>query len=120
MPRKPKHPCSFPGCPELTDGTYCEAHRAQMSGEYNKYKRDPETGRRYDRRWRKIRDEYAAKHPFCEECFKNKRLTKTQIVHHIKPLAEGGTNTEDNFEALCWSCHNKKHPERGSGRPNEY
>ena len=24
MPRKPKRPCSFPGCPKLTEGRFCE------------------------------------------------------------------------------------------------
>ncbi|MCC8046435.1 MAG: HNH endonuclease, partial [Clostridiales bacterium] len=26
MPKMPKKPCSYPGCPRLTDGTYCEEH----------------------------------------------------------------------------------------------
>ena len=28
MPRKPKRPCSYPGCPNLTDGQYCKEHEA--------------------------------------------------------------------------------------------
>lgn len=27
MPRKPKRPCSYPGCPKLVDGQYCEEHQ---------------------------------------------------------------------------------------------
>ena len=38
MPRKPKHPCSYPGCPELTEGRYCKAHQKEMDREYNKKK----------------------------------------------------------------------------------
>ena len=26
MPRKPKRPCSHPGCPELVDGRFCKKH----------------------------------------------------------------------------------------------
>ena len=26
MPRKPKHPCHYPGCPKLTDNRFCEEH----------------------------------------------------------------------------------------------
>lgn len=26
VPRKPKRPCSFPGCPRLTDGRFCPEH----------------------------------------------------------------------------------------------
>jgi 5-methylcytosine-specific restriction protein A len=28
-------------------------------------------------------------------------------VHHILPLANGGTNEEGNLIALCKSCHSK-------------
>jgi hypothetical protein len=55
MPRKPKRPCSFPGCPELTDGRYCDMHQRQVDAYYNKYERDPQTRKRYGRRWRRIR-----------------------------------------------------------------
>ena len=27
MPRKPKRPCSHPGCPELVDGRFCKNMR---------------------------------------------------------------------------------------------
>jgi hypothetical protein len=47
MPRKPKRPCSFPGCPELTDGRYCDMHQRQMDAYYNKYERDPQTRKCY-------------------------------------------------------------------------
>ena len=26
MPFKPLKPCSYPGCPNLTSGTYCDKH----------------------------------------------------------------------------------------------
>ena len=29
MPTKPKRPCGYPGCPNLTDSQYCEEHRIQ-------------------------------------------------------------------------------------------
>ena len=41
MPRKPKRPCSFPGCPKLTDGRFCEEHEKQENRRYEKYDRDP-------------------------------------------------------------------------------
>lgn len=31
MPKKQKRPCSYPGCPELTDGRYCEKHASIMN-----------------------------------------------------------------------------------------
>ncbi|MBS3976862.1 MAG: HNH endonuclease [Syntrophomonadaceae bacterium] len=34
-------------------------------------------------------------------------MTPTQEVHHVKPLAQGGTNDDDNLTALCTSCHSE-------------
>lgn len=31
MPYKPKRPCSWPGCPNLTHGRYCEEHQYSNS-----------------------------------------------------------------------------------------
>lgn len=107
MPRKPKRPCSYPGCPELTEGRYCEEHAAMMNKQYEKYNRDPDTRRRYGRAWKRIRDKYVAAHPLCEMCQKNGKLTPTEEVHHILPLSRGGTHAESNLMALCKSCHSE-------------
>lgn len=34
---------------------------------------------------------------------------KTLELHHIKPHADGGENTEENLETLCNICHDDKH-----------
>ena len=47
MPYKPKRPCSYPGCPRLTDGRYCEEHQKIVTAHYNKYGRDPASRRSY-------------------------------------------------------------------------
>lgn len=39
MPRKPKRPCSYPGCPELTDRRFCEEHAKKEAARYEKYDR---------------------------------------------------------------------------------
>ena len=49
MPYKPKRPCSHPGCPELVDGRFCEAHAKQETRRYEKYDRDPASRKRYGR-----------------------------------------------------------------------
>ncbi|GHV15540.1 hypothetical protein FACS1894219_12460 [Clostridia bacterium] len=41
MPYKAKKPCTFPGCPSLTPGTYCDAHSKAEAKRYNRYERDP-------------------------------------------------------------------------------
>ena len=42
--------------------------------------------------WKRIRDRYVSTHPLCEMCLKDGRYAKTEEVHHIKPLSEGGTH----------------------------
>lgn len=105
MPRRPKRPCSYPGCPNLTDGRFCEKHLKQENQRYEKYDRDPAVHRRYGRAWKKIRDSYISRHPLCEECERNGRLTRAEEVHHILPLSQGGTHDSANLMALCTSCH---------------
>ena len=46
-----------------------------------------------------------AEYPLCEQCKSEGRLTAAEEVHHILPLANGGTNDEGNLMALCKSCH---------------
>lgn len=109
MPRKPKKPCAYPGCPKLTDGRFCDEHKKQESKNYERFKRDKYHDKRYGNDWRKLRDIYVKEHPFCEECYKNGRLVPVEEVHHIIPLKEGGKHSIDNLVSLCRSCHAKKH-----------
>jgi len=107
MPYKPKRPCSYPGCRRLTDGRYCDEHRQVAEHHYNHYLRDPDTNKRYGRAWKKIRARFLLQHPLCEQCRLENRLTPAQEVHHIVPLANGGTHDENNLLALCKSCHSR-------------
>lgn len=115
MPRKSKHPCAHPGCPRLVEPgeRFCEEHRKEENRRYEKYGRDPAARKRYGRAWKWIRDSYAAGHPLCEQCLKEGRYVKMEQVHHIKPLAEGGTHARENLMSLCASCHARIHAERG-------
>ena len=113
MPRKPKKPCAIPGCPNLSDGRYCEEHQKKENARYEKYDRDPAVHRRYGRAWKRIRDSYVKTHPFCEVCFANGVIVPVEEVHHKVPLAEGGTHARDNLISLCKSCHARIHAERG-------
>lgn len=115
MPRKLKHPCSYPGCPNLVEygSRYCEEHERMENRRYEKYERNPATKRRYGKDWQRIRSRYAAAHPLCEQCLKEGRYTQAEHIHHIKPLSEGGTHDERNLMALCRPCHSRIHAERG-------
>ena len=105
MPYKAKRPCKYPGCPNLTDRDYCAEHISQARYEYEHYRRDPETKKRYGSQWRKIRALYVKAHPLCEECLKHGRTTPVEQVHHIVPLSDGGTHDFSNLMSLCKSCH---------------
>lgn len=113
MPRKPKHPCGYPGCPNLTEKQYCEEHASVMNRRYERYSRDPQTKKRYGRCWKRIRDSYVKTHPFCEMCFERGVIVPVEEVHHRKPLSEGGTHDRENLIALCKSCHSRLHAEGG-------
>lgn len=113
MPKKPKRPCSFPGCPKLTDGRFCEEHEKLENKRYEKYDRDPAVRRRYGRAWKRIRDSYVQLHPLCEQCQEKGLLVPTEEVHHRTPLSEGGTHARENLIALCKPCHARIHAERG-------
>lgn len=113
MPRKPKRPCSHPGCPNLTEGRFCEEHAKQHNQNYEKYERDKSTKRRYGRCWKRIRDKYVSQHPFCELCYEKGILVETEEVHHKEKLSDGGTHDRDNLIALCKSCHSKIHAQQG-------
>jgi len=113
MPYRPKRPCSHPGCPNLTYGRFCPLHEQQETLRYNQFQRDPETAERYGKDWRRIRKSYLSEHPFCEACRKEGKATVATMVHHIRPLREGGTNDEENLMALCNACHSRLHARRG-------
>ena len=116
MPYKPKRPCSYPGCPRLTSGRYCEEHLRILSAYYGllrpldfirPYRLDPASKRRYGRAWKRIRDRYIAAHPLCEQCKRAGKITPAEEVHHILPLSKGGTHVESNLMALCKRCHSE-------------
>ena len=113
MPSKPKRPCSFPGCPNLTDGQFCDVHRKEARKKYDRYKRAPDVNRKYGRAWKRIRARYAAAHPLCEMCLAEGKLVPVEEIHHILPVSKGGTHSEDNLMSLCRSCHEKIHREIG-------
>ena len=112
MPRKPKRPCRFPGCPKLTDDVYCSEHAKTMKRHYEHFSRGYDSHERYGCAWRKLRTRYLLAHPLCEMCAKRGRYVKATLVHHVLPLADGGTNDEDNLMSLCVSCHEEIHRRR--------
>ena len=113
MPYKPKSPCSYPGCPKLTNNRYCDEHAKVAAKQYERYERDREAKNKYNGRWKKIRARYIHSHPLCERCLAEGRFVEAEQVHHKVPLSEGGTHAESNLQSLCAACHAKTHAERG-------
>ena len=114
MPWKPKHPCSYPGCPELTTERFCEKHKKLANRQYDRYSRDKAARKIYgSSEWKKIRARFLAAHPLCEQCRKEGRLTVATEVHHILPLRHGGTHADENLMALCKPCHSRISIEMG-------
>lgn len=64
VPRRPRPPCSVPGCPELTPrGGRCEAHRREAEQQ-----RGTSNERGYTTRWQRIRKAYLYRNPWCLLC----------------------------------------------------
>ena len=107
MPKRPRSPCRWNGCPQLTEESYCKEHKKLVDKLYNLWKRDKNTYKSYGKTWRKIRLQHINEHPLCEVCKQKGMLTPANEVHHIIPLSEGGTNEPANLMSLCKSCHSR-------------
>ena len=69
-------------------------------------------------RWRAIRAQQLAEHPFCELCAKKGVYYPATEVHHIIPIDSARTEEEaerlaydinSNLMSLCRKCHNAVH-----------
>jgi 5-methylcytosine-specific restriction protein A len=108
-PRRPLKPCSHPGCNELVESGKCEKHQHAQSNKAKLYERQRGSAhsRGYDRRWQVIRHSVLSESPLCILCQKHGRVTAASEVHHIIPLAKGGTHDYNNLMPLCKSCHSE-------------
>jgi 5-methylcytosine-specific restriction protein A len=74
--------------------------------------------RGYDSLWRKVRNRKLSKSPLCERCLKvGNRDTAATLVHHIKPISEGGDRLAmNNLMSCCVPCHEEIHKDDRFGR----
>jgi len=61
-------------------------------------------GRAGQRERRQVLDE----EPYCRHCLEQGLYVAADVVDHIKPLAEGGTDDRENKQSLCNPCHDEK------------
>lgn len=116
LPKRPKKPCNYPGCPELIEPgeRYCEKHktaRRTRDKEYKARRTDLEEQAFYKSwRWQRLRKWKLKQDPLCEICKAEGRITPAAIIHHIKPIKGGGGLMDvDNLMSLCKACHNRLH-----------
>ena len=107
MPRSPKRPCWFPGCPNLCyHGVYCNDHSDYSAD----HLRGNAAERGYGGKWRNARARFLRKHPLCVKCRENGKLTPATVVDHIIPHRGDPVLfwDESNWQPLCRDCHGEK------------
>lgn len=57
------------------------------------------------RKGQELRRRRLANEPLCRDCTSKGRVTLATTPDHIIPLAQGGTDTDDNIRCLCQPCH---------------
>ena len=72
-------------------------------------------------RWLRLRRDLLTRHPLCQRCQAEGRLTPATEVHHIRPVEEAVGRAAKaalmydphNLRALCHNCHVLTHTEMG-------
>ena len=111
MPKNPKRPCRYPGCPNLCEsGTYCPEHSAESPDRL----RGNATERGYDAKWRRTRRQFLQKHPLCANCLSKGVLTPAQSsAASSRIVATNGFSGMNKTGSRCAkACHDRK---TGSG-----
>lgn len=106
MPRKPRPPCSVPGCPELTArGGRCVEHEREANAD-----RASRGGAVYDTRWQRIRRAYLYRHPWCVLCGRLANVADHHPLSRRELIARGETNPDgpNHLRPLCVACHNRE------------
>lgn len=97
-----KYCAAFPCNQIAVNGAYCDEHQpASAPKETDPFYLSP--------RWRRFRAWYLGKHPTCQQCEQEQRLTPAVMVDHIIEIKDGGQQiAEENAQSLCWKCHGIK------------
>ena len=114
MPSRPHRQCTYPGCGELTltKDARCASHPRHV------FKSNNEATRIRGPELQRLRASLFSQTPLCVFCKDLGRVTVATERDHIVPLAQGGTDTRDNTQALCAPCHaQKSEREKQYGKP---
>lgn len=120
MTVKPKRPCNYPRCPELTIERFCPRHKKQDRKRTDE-QRGTASQRGYNSRWRKARKTFLSRNPLCKHCNSEGRLTPATIVDHITPHKGNQTLfwNKYNWQPLCKRHHDIKTATEDGGFGNE-
>ena len=72
--------------------------------------RETASQRGYNSRWQKARLTFLARHPLCAECERQGKVTAATVVDHVIPHKGDQVlfwDSENNWAALCASCHSR-------------
>ena len=123
MPKAAPRPCKKPACGALvTDGSgYCAAHQSdRYIGKFGDKHRGSRHERGYGSSWDALRKRILSRDKgLCQPHLKQGKYRPAREVDHIICKAEGGTDDDDNLQAICTECHKEKTAEealRGRGR----
>lgn len=114
MPQRTTKICSYRGCSALTrNPRFCDKHQAIAETERKAIvdsRRGSSASRGYDHRWRNARVRFLRVHPLCENCSRIDAPVAATVVDHKTP--HRGDQylfwNENNWQALCASCHSRK------------
>lgn len=110
MPMRAPRPCRAQMCRGTTTAShgYCQEH-AHLSSGWNKPGRATAQKRGYGHDWKKRRDAAMVRDDWlCQPCKRKGRLTPAVEVDHVIPKSQGGTDDDDNLQAICDPCHKAK------------
>ena len=112
--------CIYPNCSNIAVGSkYCATHkqkRQQALAQVYDEQRGSAQDRGYDARWAKVRLAQLRESPVCQHCHDAVAV----LVHHVKPIAEGGDVYDpNNLLSVCASCHRKIHRELDKRRQRQ-
>jgi len=65
-------------------------------------------GRIQGRKGMALRKARLSREPLCRHCKAKGKTTLAVTVDHIKPLAQGGQDIDENCQSICLSCHEAK------------
>lgn len=102
MPMSPLSPCGSPGCQAVCRRRLCPAHERVARRDLDARRGSP-ASRGYGAAWRRLARALLRESPACSRCG-----NEAQLVDHIVPKRDGGTDDASNLQPLCRPCHGLK------------